>query len=277
MYKALIFSDLDGTFLHHKTFDFKILVEDLHILEKEKYLFIPISSKTYDEIILIKDKINLNFPFSVENGSCSYFPQTTTNVKNKNIIYHKIRSKTSKSIKYIESILDSKEFNKFKNSFQMIKNLSNKEIMKITNLKKKNIQHFLNREFSISILWTGNKEALKAFQKKLNHNYLDIKFGGKIFNISGFSNKVDGIKIIIKYFKKRSFLNSNFFTIGIGDSENDINMLKYTDYSALIKKSDGKYLKLNDKYIFIKSKKIAPQGWKEVMSQIYKFKEKKNY
>ena len=54
-------------------------------------------------------------------------------------------------------------------------------------------------------------------------------------------------------------------------------MLKYTDFSALIKKADGKYLKLNDKYIFTKSKRIAPKGWKEVMSQIYKFKEKKNY
>ncbi len=80
MYKALIFSDLDGTLLHYKTFNFDILINYIQYLEKNGYLLIPISSKTNNEIMSIIKKIRINLPFSVENGSCSYIPRDFNNV-----------------------------------------------------------------------------------------------------------------------------------------------------------------------------------------------------
>ena len=34
-----------------------------------------VSSKTFSEIKIINEKLNIEFPFIVENGACIYFPK----------------------------------------------------------------------------------------------------------------------------------------------------------------------------------------------------------
>ena len=77
MKSYLIFSDLDGTFLHHQNYSYG--KNDLVIKKLKKYnhQIIFNSSKTFSEIKLILKKLKLTMmPFSCENGATLYFPKT---------------------------------------------------------------------------------------------------------------------------------------------------------------------------------------------------------
>ena len=72
-----------------------------------------------------------------------------------------------------------------------------------------------------------------------------------MINISGIHNKLDAVKFFEKYYiaykKKKTFK-----TISIGDSENDIEMLNYCDYSGIVKREDKTKIQLNkDHDVFI--------------------------
>ena len=69
----LIFSDLDATLLDHNTYSFKEAVPALKLIKKREIPLILSSSKTYEEMIVIRKKLNNHDPFIYENGSGIYF------------------------------------------------------------------------------------------------------------------------------------------------------------------------------------------------------------
>ena len=71
--KFLIFSDLDGTFLNHNTYSYGSLKNYINNLDLE-FELIFVTSKTFEEILDIQKKLNINHPFIAENGACIFFP-----------------------------------------------------------------------------------------------------------------------------------------------------------------------------------------------------------
>ena len=71
--KFLIFSDLDGTFLNHNTYSYGTLKNYINNLDLE-FELIFVTSKTFEEILEIQNKLNINHPFIAENGACIFFP-----------------------------------------------------------------------------------------------------------------------------------------------------------------------------------------------------------
>ena len=69
----LIFSDLDATLLDHNTYSFKEALPALQLIKQKKIPLILSSSKTYQEMIYIRKKLDNNDPFIYENGSGIYF------------------------------------------------------------------------------------------------------------------------------------------------------------------------------------------------------------
>ena len=70
----IIFTDLDGTLLDHFTYSWQAAAK---ALEQLAYLHIPLifcSSKTKDEVIIIRGELGINHPFIVENGAAIYSP-----------------------------------------------------------------------------------------------------------------------------------------------------------------------------------------------------------
>ena len=57
-----------------------------------------------------------------------------------------------------------------------------------------------------------------------------------------------------------------YILIGIGDDENDLDMLDKSHYSCLVKNGSIKLNQFKNKYLF--SEKEAPSGWVEVLKKI---------
>ena len=59
-----IFSDIDGTFMNHNNYCYESIINFVELIKK-KCEIIFVSSKTFSEIKIINEKLNIEFPFIV--------------------------------------------------------------------------------------------------------------------------------------------------------------------------------------------------------------------
>ena len=267
--KFLIFSDLDGTFLNSETYSFGALKNYIKKFDFQ-YELIFVSSKTYEEIINIQKKLNINFPFVVENGACIFFP--INYFKNK-----KISSKLDNYKNHLELRLTEFDAVKFYKQFSFLKekynfsfymDLPNRKIAELTNLKSNSAKLSKLRNFSNPILWEDSLKKKLTFieeVRSLNDSY-SILEGGRFIHISDQFDKGLAIKKFLDYKKEHDL---SFITISLGDSENDLPMLKLTDFACIIKSNSKLKLDNINKHIYISSLK-APDGWKESLDFIFR-------
>ena len=172
MKSYLIFSDLDGTFLHHQNYSYGKNDLVIEKLKKHKHQIIFNSSKTFSEIKLILKKLKLTMmPFSCENGATLYFPKTIfKKIKKSQSFenYWKINLTNKNSLKWYKILKKlKKDF-----YFELICDLSKKDLLKLTNLK--NIKQMLNREASQLIIWKDSKKNFNELSKIIKQAVNDV-------------------------------------------------------------------------------------------------------
>jgi len=68
MAKIIVFTDLDGTLLHPKTYSFDAAMPALKLIKEKDIPLILCSSKTRAEIEVYRKKLDNQHPFVSENG-----------------------------------------------------------------------------------------------------------------------------------------------------------------------------------------------------------------
>ena len=266
----LIFSDLDGTFLHHQNYSYGNNDLVIEKLKKNNHQIIFNSSKTYSEIKLILKKLKLTMmPFSSENGAILYLPKKIFKKINKSQSfeeYWKINLTSKNSHKWYKILKKlKKDF-----QFEMISELSKKNILNLTNLK--NIENMLNRDASQIIIWKDNKKNFNRFKKIIKINLKGaVNQGGRFIQISSVCNKRIATKEICHIYQK-SFRDKFYKSVvALGDSNNDRDMLNFAKYSCVIKNKFTPLLKLkSSKKNIYHSKKEAPLGWSDSLMYLDK-------
>ncbi len=259
MNKVLIFTDLDGSLLDHDSYSFD---SALPILQKIKQRDIPLiltTSKTRAEIEEIRVKLQNSDPFICENGAAIFFPKSFRSylpsfAKEIDGYYAIILGK-----KY-EEILKFKE----KTGIRGFSDMKPQEIAQRTNLDIDSASKAKKREFSEPFVLENEKlEELKDLAKKEG---LDITKGGRFYHLIGEGqDKAKAVAIVKEIYEK--IYNENIISVGVGDSSNDIAMLKSVDIPILIKKVDGSFEPL-DLPNLIKSKYPGSRGWRECVGLV---------
>ena len=73
MNKLIIFTDLDGTLLNEQSFTFRQIITFIkNLLKFNNFFIFFISSKTKEEMINLRKKMNINVPLIYENGAGIY-------------------------------------------------------------------------------------------------------------------------------------------------------------------------------------------------------------
>ena len=263
MKSFLIFSDLDGSFLHHQNYSYGKNDLVIEKLKKNNHQIIFNSSKTYSEIRIILKTLKLTMmPFSCENGATLYFPKTIfKKIKKSQSFedYWKINLTNKNSLKWYKILKElKKDFH-----FEIICDLSKKDILKLTNLR--DIKQMLKREASQLIIWKDNKKNFNEFSKMIKINCKgSLNQGGRFIQISSPCNKRIATKEICHIYHE-SFGDKFYQSIiAIGDNKNDRDMLNFAKYPCIIKNEHAAFLKLiSSKKNTYYSKKEAPSGWSE--------------
>ena len=200
-------------------------------------------------------KFNLNLSFIAENGS---------SIHGLNLIQKNLPEKItlSRSADQIYEIYNKNIPSYLKQKITFILKLESKEQKEIFGLPLNKMMLAIKRDYSIPIQFNGTESEKNEFIKIMNVSGLTIQTGGRIMNICDNVNKS---KAIVKTLQLISTeIKNEIITIGVGDNQNDIDMLKETDYSCLVKNDnfDSSLINIDN---LIKSSQLSPLGWADVI------------
>jgi len=254
---TIIFSDLDGTILDKNSFKFDKIKNYIRKLISKRVILVPNSSKTEIEIKNFIEELGIDLPFICENGSA---------IHNLNLINKKLPKKLilSKDIKSISKLYLEKVPLKIRKKIIDLRKINKADQIKIFGLPKNKIKHALKRSFTIPIKFTDEIKDKKKFIKIIKNSGLKIQEGGRIMNLGDNVDKSLAMQIFLK--KVKTFIKDPIKTIGIGDSHNDIGMLKNTDIPCLVYNEGFNRKNIKIKKLIV-SDKPSPQGWADVIKK----------
>ena len=253
--QIIIFTDLDGSLLDKDTFEFHEIEDYFRDLVSKGIKIIPNSSKTKAELSNFNKQYNLNLSFIAENGS---------SIHGLNLIHANLPEKVSLSrpTNQIYEIYNENISSDLKNNITFISKLNIKEQQEIFGLPLDKIKLALKRNNSLPIQFNGNEFEKNEFIKIMNNAGLAVQTGGRIMNICDKVNKSEAIIKTLELISNE--IQNDIITIGVGDNQNDIAMLKETDYSCLVKNDnfDSSLINIDN---LIKSSEPSPLGWADVI------------
>ena len=253
--KILIFTDLDGSLLDKETFKFDVIKDYFKELVRNGIIIIPNSSKTEAELLDFNEQNNLDLSFITENGS---------SIHGLNKIHHNLPDKIiiSRTINEIRNVYEENISLDFKNKTTHILELEIEVQQKILGLPLDKIKLAIKRDHSLPIKFNGTEIEKNEFIKIMKNSGLTIQTGGRIMNVCDNVNKSIAMSRALQLIRKQ--LDDEIITIGVGDNENDIEMIKQTDYPCLVKndKFDSSLINIDN---LIKSSEPSPLGWADVI------------
>ncbi|MBW1614638.1 MAG: HAD-IIB family hydrolase [Deltaproteobacteria bacterium] len=262
--QILIFTDLDSTLLDDQTYDFSPAVPALKIIHSRKIPLILVSSKTRAEIEFFRELLSLESPFIAENGGGIYFP--TSFALPKEYSYKKIDSFNALIIgEPIKEVLRRGRRLKRDFNFRGFSEMPAQEIASLTGLTLEQALLASKREFDEPIILQNPLDDKEIFCKKALQYGLDCVYGGRFIHLFVGGNKGGAVKTVLKIYRQ---LKGPIFSIALGDSPNDISMLKAVDKAVLMQSRDGTHINGLAHPDLIALEGNGPETWNRVMLSI---------
>ena len=282
MPRYIIFTDLDGTLLDHFTYSYSAASDALKLIKEKGIPLIICTSKARAEILSIRKRLKNKAPFISENGGAVYIPdryfsflyEFQRRIKGYRVIEIGVPHKILLNV--LRKIGDKTGV-----SIEGISEMSVQKIMDFTFLKKREAELSKKREYSEPFLICENhlspllhKEGIKGRSEgrwinKVKREILEMGFkftsGGRFFHIMKGNDKGKAVKILKNLYIQKY---GDIKTIGIGNSLNDLPMLKAVDIPVLVKNYDNRYeknIKLKNLYL---ADRIGPEGWNIAVKQL---------
>ncbi|WP_341936302.1 HAD-IIB family hydrolase [Marinimicrobium sp. C2-29] len=258
---TLVFTDLDGTLLNHDDYSWEAARPALEALQRQSIPLILVSSKTDREMLALRQALGNRDPLVCENGSLILIPEDRleplgVSVDERSIsdgYYYDYRGVAREQI--LQVLTELKSDYRFTGFAWM----TTGEIVQHTGLSEEAAAMAGQRKASEPLLWRGEPEELEAFRAELARNKLRLLEGGRFYHVMGQCDKGDAVRTLQSRYEH--YFQAKPFTIALGDSPNDLDMLKQVDAPVIIPHKDGAHLQDDA----LKSATVAPnegaEGW----------------
>ena len=265
--KLVIFTDLDGTLLDRNTYSFEPAQPALHLIKQKDIPLILSSSKTRAEIEFYRRKLENGHPFISENGGAVFIPKD----------YFSFRFPYDRETDWFfvlelgifySQIIDVLELIK-KETGILIKgfsDLTEKEISSLCGLDIKEAVLAKKREYDEPFIIEGGEKEVELVKEKIEEKGMNYAWGGRFHHILGKNDKGKAVEILKEFYENQFF---SIFTIGIGDSLNDLPMLSVVDRPLFLKTENSvspKVLPPIQNFTIING--TGPQAWNQVILNI---------
>ena len=258
----VLITDLDGTLLGKHDFDFELIKSEISNLLNSGYLLVLASSKTKAEIESFCDDLGHSVPFIYENGAgvenfslfsgCEARPNTHQNSK-------AIRTDELLTIWERNISLD------LKSRCHFVKDMNGGAQQVCLGLRSTALERAMKRSFSLPFTFSGTDSDVRKLKYLTAKAGLSVQQGGRVYNLSGCHDKADYLPEIRKWATKEKDAP---VLIVLGDSMNDIKMLRQADVSCVIPDDNGNYLSLGTgNYPTIVATRAAPLGWLDAVME----------
>jgi len=263
MKKLIVFSDLDGTLLDHNTYSWQAASAAMEKLQLFKFPLILNSSKTYTEMLSLCKQMNNQHPFIFENGSSIAIPGNYfSTLKNDQYEIIHFGANYQNILKVLATLRKKYQYN-----FIGFNDASVEDIIRMTNLDKDQAILAKQRHSSEPIKWLDSESSINEFKSHLKQHDLALVKGGRFYNVMGQCNKGASIEWLLKHYKQKE-PETNWITLALGDSENDIPMLENVTYPVLIYNPDSSPPNTQKLKNLITPSQPGPEGWNKAIHEL---------
>lgn len=265
----IIFSDIDGTIIDKETYSFQESLGTLKRLLSLKIPVILVSSKSAAEIELYRQRMGISDPFVSENGGAVFIPQ--------NYFQEQPEGSIKKDLYFVKELAIplsslSDKIDAFKESLKgeiiFYTDLSAEKLSALSNLPLDEAELSKKRGYDLPFIIKEtshlNDAEIASAAKKAE---LHVTKGGRYYHILSQSDKGKAVQYLKEEYSKYF---GPVLSVGLGDGPNDFEMLQNVDRPVAIKKVDGTFAEVLIQEIpsIIKTQKIGPAGWSEVISDL---------
>jgi mannosyl-3-phosphoglycerate phosphatase len=266
--KVLVFTDLDGTLLNQDDYSFQDALPAIELLKSHAVPLLLVSSKTADEMFVLRKELGNVYPFVCENGGLVVIPDNTIAHMSEGpyeIVEGHRCYRRGESRSNILTILGE-----YRHAYRFsgLADMSVQDIAAYTGLDSVSAELANKRAASEPVVWRDTGAKLTEFSERLARHNLKIVRGGRFHHVMGECDKGDIVRLLIELYRRH--YGEPVYSIALGDSPNDLDMLKSVNVPVVIPHPDGKCLSdptLNDPV-------VAPypgaRGWNDAVSRIMK-------
>jgi len=260
----LVYTDLDGTLLDHDTYSFLSAQPALNKLRFQRIPLILVTSKTRSEVEFWRDKLNNRDPFVVENGGGvfipkDYFPSAVQRAKPRDG-YDLIEFGDPYQSVISALILASERSQcKVKGFHEM----TVEEVAAVCGIPREQAEAAKRREFDepFEVMDRGKEQLLIEAIEEQGKRWTR---GGRFYHILGGNNKAAAVQALNSLYRQ---LDPHIYTIGLGDSFNDLPFLRVVDAPILIRSVHSEQIISHLPAARLTSKP-GPEGWNDAVLEI---------
>jgi len=258
--RLVVFTDLDGTLLDHFTYSFAAAEPALRLLLHKDIPLVLCSSKTRAEIEVVRAALGNGHPFIAENGGAvfiptGYFPRGSFSPGR--IPGYDVVEFGTPYTGILEVFERLKE--RFPGKLRGFHELTKGEVAGLTGLVTPAAELARKREYDEPFL-LSDESLLEAVRETARASGLNIVRGGRFFHLTGDNDKGRCAKFLLRLYAES--LRQPVDSIGVGDSANDLPLLRAVDHPVLVRKPGGAYdpsVSLRDLYL---APGEGPAGWR---------------
>lgn len=238
----VVFTDLDGTLLDHATYRWNAAQGTLDALRCFRVPLIIVSSKTRAEVQPVLAELGRRDPIVVENGGAIYLPAGYFPFRIKSAVragkgWLRVGLGTARPQLLQVLAQASKRAGVRVRSFA---EMSARELAGRAELSLAGAHRALQRDFDEPfVILESNRQARARLEREIRCLGLSMTRGSRFFHILGGNDKGEAVWKLTAWFY-RAF-GHPVSTIGLGDSPNDIPMLRAVDLPILVARPGGRY------------------------------------
>lgn len=265
---VILFTDLDGTLLNGETYDYQAALPVLETLKQKGIPVIPVTSKTRAEVAALIQTVGITDPFVVENGSAIFIHRGTCpfalpegeddgpyRVVGLGVAYVMARAGLRVLAQAIGRPL--KGFGDF----------SVEQIQTLTGLSEADAQQAKAREFSEPFMTPKNVTPEKLMNAAESIGF-QVVVGDRFSHlIASSAGKGGAVCELVEHYRTTLPEGETITTVGLGNSPNDLAMLKAVDQAIVLPGEAGPHPKLGDRGWTI-APAPAPEGWAMAVQQV---------
>lgn len=262
--RIIIFTDLDGTLLD-MTYTFNSALPALALIEKYKIPLVLCSSKTRSEVEFYGKKLYNDHPFICENGGGIFMP---VGYFGPNMNIPALQRTLNGCYDVITLGANYSELRKVLIELQkegfLIKgfgDMSAEEISQRMGLSIEEAKMAQQRDFDEPFFYEDNEQKIDDLLNSIKRKGFNFT-KGRIYHLLGQSDKGKAVSILVDLYKQKY---GAVTTIGIGDSQNDLQMMEKVDLPVVVQKPDGTYDDSITIPKLIKAQGVGPAGWNNAM------------
>jgi mannosyl-3-phosphoglycerate phosphatase len=269
--KLVFFTDLDGTLLDHQTYAWRAARQALRALARRPLPLVIVTSKTRAEVVPLLHKLDRREPFVVENGGAiylpvHYFPFRIDDAEPADRGWQRVVLGTP--YQQLVAALATAAL-RARVQVRGLSQMGAREVAERTGLELIAARRARRREFDEAfVILAGDGRAWPRLQAEIRRLGLRATRGSRFFHLLGANDKGLAVRRVAAWFRRAE--GGGVRTVGLGDSPNDIPMLRVVDVPVLVARPGGCYDRETSAAVpsARRAGAIGPHGWNRAVLRL---------